>query len=306
MKKKGEALSRHSREENLPFLLTDRDIDILRAVNRYRYLRTGQIHRLIFPNCHSNQSARRRLKYLYHNTFLERIIPYIQAGKGSGEIAYFLGKNGFELLQEEGEAFPPYSKEGRVSRLFLNHALDISEFRLILERSLSGNAIVGLKRFTADFELKGHIENAVGKKRYKLFDEVKHPVNRESYFVHPDALIILQGKGEFRDFQKLYFLEIDRGTESHSRIRDKVIGFNLYLKLGIFQKFGKFDRFLVLFQTSSAKRADNIRKLLLDQEGSDLVWVTDVSRVSEETLLHGKIWQDDTLEYRSLLKEPSP
>ena len=34
--------------DRVAFQMTDRDIEILQALNRYRYLRTGQIHELLF------------------------------------------------------------------------------------------------------------------------------------------------------------------------------------------------------------------------------------------------------------------
>lgn len=294
---KQKPLSRYRREGNVSFVLTARDVDILRAVNRCRYLRTGQIHRLVFPDCRSNQSARRRLKYIYHNQYLGRIAPFTQAGQGSGEMAYFLDQAGAEFLRDVGKEPLSLPRNHRVRHAFPWHALDIADFRVHLE--------CALRRFTADFELKEPTKSAIGNKRYRLYDEVLHPINKQRYVVYPDALIILQGKGEHQGFQRLFFLEIDRGTAPLGAIRDKVIGYNLYRRLGIFKKFGRFDRFRVLIQTSSQKREANIRTALTDQEGADLVWVTDVSRVTEKTLLEAEIWQDEKRHLRSVLKRPS-
>ncbi|MBI5186178.1 MAG: hypothetical protein HZA01_10705 [Nitrospinae bacterium] len=60
-------------------------MEILKAVNRYRYLRSGEIERLIFAENGTTQSAHRRLKYLFHNHYLGRIQPLIRPGKGSAE-----------------------------------------------------------------------------------------------------------------------------------------------------------------------------------------------------------------------------
>ena len=284
------------------FVFTERDLEILLALNRCRYLRTNQVKRLVFPKNKTVQPTRRRLKYLYHNKFITRIMPFMPVGHGSGEAAYCLDRDGMELLRDQGESVNLPNKAGQVKYQFLNHALDLSDFRIHLELALLDHPKVELDKFISDFEIKSHTKQAVGRKIYKLYDEVVHPVNRERYVVYPDALIIFKGKGEFANYQTLYFLEIDRGTESLGVIRKKLIGYNIYYKENIFKKFGKFKGFRVLFQTSSEKRAKNIRQTLTDQEGADMVWITAVEKVDESTVIDGKIWIDERHEWRSILK----
>lgn len=286
----------------ISFHLTLRDMEILKAANRYRYLRSGQIKRLIFPENKSIQSAHRRLKLLFHNKLLGRIQPLIRPGHGSAETAYFLDKAGRELLEIEGEELIYYSKSKLVGPHFLAHALDLSEFRLNLELATKDHPVVSLKRFTADFEIKSHAQGANEQENLKLFSELKHPKSGESYTVFPDALIVFQGKGIYEGHQKLYFLEVDRGTESLLRIRKKVIGYRLYFKQRIFSKFGKFEGFTVLFQTNSSLRAENIRKDLSDLEGTELIWITNDKKINEKTILHAPIWLDHELKLRSIVK----
>jgi hypothetical protein len=297
-------LATRHREPAVAFALTARDLDILRAVHRCRYLKTSQIQRLVFPDCRTVQSARRRLKYLYHNGYLGRVAPLLVFGKGGGETAYYLDRPGAELLAGEGDPSLAVARAGRVQHRFLEHALDLAEFRVQLERALLAHPVVTLQRFTADFELKAHTEAAIGKKRYQLYDDVVHPTNRQRYIVYPDALIVLQGKDAFADFRRLFFLEIDRGSEGLHVIRDKVIGYNLYRRLDVYKKFGPFDRFRVLLQTSSPRRAAHLRTALTDLEGADLVWLTDVFQVREQTLLAAPIWTDSAGVARTLLKAP--
>jgi len=296
-------LPKHERAmKPVAFVLTDRDLEILKAVNRYRYLRTGQIKRLVFPGNTTEQSARRRLKYLFHNGYLGRVMPFVRIGEGSSETAYYLDKAGRDVLQQAGEEVGAYAFGGQVKHQFLDHALDISEFRVHLELALADHPVVEIHRFTADFEVKAHTTGAIGKKRYKLFDEVAHPVSKESYVVYPDALITLKGKGSLEQFQRLYFVEIDRGTEGLNVIKDKIIGYSLYLKQNVFAKFGKFKAFVVLLQTNSRKRAENIRHFLTGVDGAELVWVTDANQVTQETIATAPIWQDHERKARAILK----
>ena len=296
-------LPKHERAgKSVAFVLTDRDIEILRAVNRYRYLRTGQIKRLVFPENTTEQSARRRLKYLFHNGYLGRVMPFVRVGEGSSETAYYVDKAGRDILQQAGEEIAAYATGGQVKHQFLDHALDISEFRVHLELALADHPTVEMHRFTADFEVKTHTANAIGKRRYKLFDEVAHPVTKESYVVYPDALIVLKGKGSLEQYQRLYFVEIDRGTEGLNVIKDKIIGYSLYLKQNVFAKFGKFKTFVVLLQTNSAKRAENIRHFLTGIDGAELVWISEAGQVKQETIVISPIWQDHELKMRTILK----
>ncbi len=284
------------------FSLTERDMAILHSLAQYRYLRTGQIQRLHFPENTSPQSTRRRLKYLFHHGFVGRIEAMIAVGKGSAEVAYFLDKQGLALLEDDMAVAGLPGKSGQVKPAFLQHALDVSEFQLCLHQAIAAQNKIALHRFTADFELKSHTNKAIGKHRYKLYDEVVHPQNRQTYTVYPDALVILRGTGNLSKHQRLYFVEIDRGTEGLKVIRNKIIGYTLYAQFKTFQKFGKFDDFRLLLQTNSVRRQENIRDMLTDQVGSERVWFTTEDKVSEVTMLAEPIWQEVSGDYQALLK----
>ena len=282
-------ISREKRED-VSFTLTERDINILRAVNRYRFLQTSQIQRLIFPENKTKQATARRLKYLFHGGYLGRLQPYVIPGKGGAEFAYFLDKQGRILLIDLGEDVTIFKKSRQVQTPFLQHALDLSEFRLNVELALQDHPFVELGRFICDFEMKRHTDNATRLKRYKLYDELHNPLTKERYVVYPDGMMIVQGKGEDADERRLYFIEIDRGTETLGTVRKKVIGYNLYQQENVHLKFGKFTNFVVLIQTGSQKRAANIRKQLVDQSGSEFVYVTSVEEVSASTIFREPIW----------------
>ena len=292
------------RQKGVRFRIQSRDFEILRAVNRYRYLRTNQIKRLVFPENRSVQSARKRLKYLFHNGFLGRINPFVAPGAGQPDTAYFLEKNGAELLMSEfpDEEIRLYGKAGLVKYAFLTHALELSEFRMYLEIAQKDHPRIQLGKFIADFEIKSHLQNAVGKKRFKLYHEVEHPIDRRKYLVYPDALIILKGKGEYEHVQKLFFLEIDRGTEGLRRIQEKIIGYHLYKSQGVFHKYGNFPKFKVLIQTTSPRRVESMRKTLTDLAGTELVWITDQKQIWEDSVLEKPIWLDHERNIKSILK----
>lgn len=291
MKEKRTYTSKFKRNKEISFYMTDRDLEILKAINRYRYMKCSQISRLIAPQNKTVRTIQKRLMFLFHGGFLGRITPFIQIGKGGmGEVSYFLDKKGGEYIEQKGEKALVLKSSSQAKYQFLNHALDLSEFRVNLERAFLSNKQVLLKSFIADFEIKSHTKDAIGKNRYKLYDKVQNPVNRKFYEVYPDGLIIFESKKD--KIKKLIFLEIDRGTERLSIIKDKVFGYDLYFRQNIYKKFGKFDYFTILFQCNSKKRAENIRNIISDIEISNKVLVTDQTQVNKDSILYEKIWKD--------------
>ena len=184
----------------------------------------------------------------------------------------------------------------------MHHALELSDFRIALVQALENNEQVKLHRFVGDHELKSHLKKAKGNNRFRLYQKLAHPVTGQHYHFHPDGLFILKGQGKHEKHQRLFFIEIDRGTENLSRIRKKVIAYQLYSKSDQFKKFGNFESFTVLFQTNSDKRASNIQNHLVGLEGANLVLVTNRQKINASTLLSKRVWINYTLSTVSILK----
>ncbi len=295
-------VSRSVREpDRVQFALVPRDQEILAFVNDSRYATTSHIRRYVFPENRSPQSCRRRVKALFHHGYLERVQPLVVPEKGSSELAYCLGWQGREFLKGHGVAVKSFQNRQQVRQQFLQHALDVTEFRVVCTEGLRRQQLVTLRRYVADFELKSRLHGLVGLQRRRLYTEVVHPCSPEPLVVFPDSMLILQGLGEFEAHKRVLFLEIDRGTMPIRRLQDKVLGYDLYHQQGIHKKFANVASFTVLFQTSSEKRARNIRRGLMGISGTNLVWVTAVQQVTAETILFGDIWRDHEGKSRSIL-----
>jgi hypothetical protein len=116
--------------------LTNRDREIIRLVERFRFVRSSHICSLI-PG--SQQQLLRRLKLLYHHGFLERPraqIDYYHRG-GCRHIVYGLGNKSATLLkQEHGNTFHEHDwgdKNRSVGRIFLEHTLLVGDVMLAIE-----------------------------------------------------------------------------------------------------------------------------------------------------------------------------
>lgn len=285
-----ERLARHCRrKEGVPFLMTARDLEVLRALSRYRLLRTSQVKRLLFPDT-SLQVPRRRLKLMYQNGFTERVTPLLLPGKGSAEEVYELAQAGEEMLRSLGDELVSFASD-ELKRVFVDHTLAISEFRLKLELGLRGHPLVELERFTPDCEL-----------RRQLRQGVPNPLRNGESVLYPDAVIVLHGKNERASERGLYFLEIDMGSEPLKVLHGKAGAYDLFHRRGLHRGFGDFRTFRVLLQVSSSQRGANVRKGLTGTPGEGLVWVTDVEQVTETTILGEPIWTDAKGSQRALVR----
>ncbi len=284
------------------FRVTERDIDILKAVNRYRYMRTGQIKRLIFPENQSSQSCQKRLKLLFHNKYLGRAHPFLQYGNEgqNSEVAYFLDQAGAKCLNENGIGLVFSRTKKRLKHNPQLHALDLAEFRVNLELALQQAESLTLRLFVPDFLLKEGATSLTGLKRYRLYEEIRDPATGQTTVFFPDAAVILESPQN--EAKRLFFVEIDRGTEGLETIRRKIAAYHLYATHRLYSKYGDFDRFIVLFQTNSPRRAANMVRLINEMQCKPTTLVTDHKQVTATTLLKGDIWQTSQGKIISLIR----
>jgi hypothetical protein len=268
-------------------------VEILHALNRFRYLRTGQVHELLFSENTTIQSARRRLRNLYHHGLIARAQPYVQVGKPAPEITYYLDRKGRNVLREQGiEEVHLWRKGGEVKYHFLEHAIALSQFRIHLEKAVAAMDDVELELFIPEFEMRRAAEDYAGRKRYLLFREAFHPVHQQNFVVHPDALIVLSRQVQGSKRHLMLCLEIDRGTEGLEKIRDKLTGYQLAKEQKLFRPIADIPNFFVLFQAPTERRATSIFHGLVDHVGADITRVGSAEEITAETILSANIWRD--------------
>jgi hypothetical protein len=238
-----------------PFQLTERDKEILRLVYRHRFLRSTHICSLI-PG--SSQQILRRLKLLYHHGFLIRPrsqIEFYYYG-GRREIVYGLGNKGASVLKTEfGSMFrdTPWDEEnGSVKRVFLEHALLVSDIMVSLELACRQN---GVRLLTEQNLAKENLPF-----RWKM------NLAGQKFSVAPDRVFALEFKtadGSIR--RSHFFLEADRGTMpvvrksvSQTSFYRKLLAYEATWVQGIHERHFGFNRFRVLTVTTSSERVKSI------------------------------------------------
>ena len=116
-----------------PFRLTDRDVEILRAVARWRFLTSEQVVRYLTLRfgATSHQQVLRRLCALFAHGYLDRPAQQHMQLAAFLPLVYGLGRQGARLLAELGDATDPHLqwtlKNARATAVFILHTLETAE-----------------------------------------------------------------------------------------------------------------------------------------------------------------------------------
>jgi hypothetical protein len=124
--------------------LQPRDLEILVALARYRFLTTGQIAELWWDG-RGLRAVRRRMTRLFEAGFVERFRP--QTLRGSYQWTYCLARDGFRAAEQTGELAPGPKFAPRREAIFdyryVIHDLRTNEW-VLRYRELLGDPPAGL------------------------------------------------------------------------------------------------------------------------------------------------------------------
>ena len=111
----GKLLRWGERDRKAEVALQPRDLEILVALARYRFLTTGQIAELWWEG-RGLRAVRRRMTRLFEAGFVERFRP--QTLRGSYQWTYCLARDGFRAAQQTGELAPSLKFAPRREAIF--------------------------------------------------------------------------------------------------------------------------------------------------------------------------------------------
>lgn len=264
-------LKRLSRPQNPPgFRITDRDIAILRAVARFRFLSSDQIVRLVGG---SAQALLVRLKLLFYHAYLDR--PKHQHAQlalffdeGNRPLVYGLARKGAQLLAELGFVVDAKldwtTKNARATATFLAHTLETADTMIYFDLACRS---AGTVQIIDHHELVPYLPEKTRSLRdpFRCRVEVRTPNQAlpVPIAIVPDRLFsIAYPNGTRNNFA----LELDRGTmdvrakriAGKSSFRRKLIGyFQAWRERRHTESWG-FQSFRVLTVTTSDKRVMNM------------------------------------------------
>lgn len=199
-------------------VITERDVELVRATLKQRFLYTYQYYWL-FPEA-NQANLRMRLILLFKHGYLNRI--EMPVSSINDPIIYGMTEKGAQLLaQHDGvdrEAVKWKRHLNVVKPTHLQHLLAINDCLVSFRHGLTTAKATGQ---IADFRLyRGD------PKRFKLSVATRDAAgHRMESFVVPDAILVVQSPaGETGTF----FLEIDRGTLTTGRWQEKVLAYREY------------------------------------------------------------------------------
>src|SRR6516162_666134 len=292
----------HRVEEPPPFQLTARDVAILHAVARYRFLSSTLIIRLIGG---SSQQILRRLQLLFHHGYLDR--PVSQVAQlahafdfGNRPFVYGLGRAGAQVLAEAGiplkEKLDWTRKNARATAQFLAHALETAETMIGFELACR---VEGAPALIDHHDLLPYLPEETREEDAPFHARVALKTARDSLTIGvvPDRVFSLA----FPDRTRLNFaLELDRGTMDiksrqlvgKSSFRRKLLGYYQLWREGLHTSQWGFQAFRILTVTPSEKRIENmlaVQREIVGEQGSNLFLFTTPKRLSEKSPL-ADVW----------------
>jgi len=191
----------HRADIQTALAFTSRDVAILRAVARHHFLRSSQIAALVGG---SRQQVLRWLQLLYHHGHLERPrcqIDYYHQG-GSRELVYGLTAQGGNQLAQTADFPIRWTGSGEVKRLYLEHALLVSEVAVAMESAKNETV-----RFLHEHDLPATRRQGQIRPPFVWGVDVSPGLH---IGLHPDKVFGLQCETD--EPPALFFLEADRGT----------------------------------------------------------------------------------------------
>jgi hypothetical protein len=279
MSKKNRPRDKRSKD-NLPsFRLTERDTEIIKAINDCQALLTQQVQTAFFNSATPTYT---RLQKLYHHHYLERhFITQVSAAPAASIIIYTIAQLGAAVLAANfGYSTGDFNFATKqvLDWKTLQHLIDHNTFRIAVLRACRDTPIITLtdwlneRYFRADPDYV-HVTPARG-----------NPQNKPLF---PDGFMILtspHGKANF-------FVETDRGTEPLSQVKSQIEIYQEYLTSGRYQQKFQSRAVRVLMITNSQTRINNIKKVISQCGGGSRYWLTNRDQITPETVLSAPIWE---------------
>ena len=257
--------------ETAGMLLQKRDLELLKALFACGFLSTSQIQKLFFNQNHS-VVCRRLNKRLLPN----KIVTRYRSGLAfcSTEAVYTLGTEGISILAEElnvdtSEIFKPGKQ--KFNPLFLSHTLEINDFWISLRAACEISK--------DEYQIVSWWTERKLRKRFQRPGKVDLPL--------PDSRFVLHRRKD--QTERLFLLEIDRGTERQAIFQKKIDRYLNYYVSGQHKADFGFDVFRVLIVTPDDQRLKSVLKVSAEAGANNIFLFSLKRQISQETILN-PIW----------------
>jgi len=287
---------RHKRQKSPSgMILQPRDIDVMEAVYRFRVLSQAQIATLFFG---SKATAQFRLEKLYDHQFLERKFLPVSLGDGRSPTLYVLDRKGAETLRTERgyDEVKWFGTSKGLSADFLSHTMAINDVMVRVSLACRVHGFT-LEKWQAENEVKADYDRVRVQSSQGKWEDV--PVVPDSFF----TIVAHQRRYPF-------VLELDRGTMTLARFKNKIRAYVVYFQSGAYEKrYGvKSLRVLSVVSTKSQsggeKRRDNLKAATEELTRERWFWFATLAELTPENILTIPIWHQASEQDRKILVAP--
>lgn len=269
-------------------MITDRDIEILSAAERYYVLNRPQIQRLFFPDHQSGRVTRRRLQTLVSENLLNRHnLVFHNPRAGSPGPVYYPSRKGCEFLAEyfDDEKYLLTPTQAPHSH-HVFHWLAVTETHIAVDQAIALQVDVKLDGWLNEWDIANKDES-LPHKRYRIFTLLRESPR---LVCAPDSAFMLS----MRKHKKVFYLEQDRNTSGARRVAaSKTKGYDEMVKRGLHLRHfpeATVPLFTVLLIAPTARRRDALRKAFREKPGKDLWKFAAATDLTPETFLHEPIF----------------
>jgi hypothetical protein len=269
-------LPKKSRAKNPPvFQITDRDVGLVKAVCRYRYLTIEQITWL-FPDS-SQRGLENRLRYLFHGGYLNRELLHEST---SHKLIYAMREKGARLIAERDgvprEEIPWQRHLNQITASHIRHLLGINDVVISLE--------IALAQAQAEGSIKDFRVFTGSPDQHKISVMLRNRDGaRYTSAIVPDALVylIFPRKKQIG----VLFIEVDRATMSVNRWQGKTVVYREFVYSDNLREQFKANWSIVLTVTTSEKRLMSLAQRSVEMGVKRGFWYTTVGKVTPESIL---------------------
>ena len=298
-------------------MLTETDVDLFRWLWMLRVMTLGQLRRAGYyqpdtGRVSSLDNVRKRLRRLSQKGFLEsdRLLDTRERIYLLAEPALFPLRERYDIVQRR-----LYKPQGLGTLRQVHHALLVSECAVQVVEALRDSSLetLNLRPLGVPFYYTHAVANPRQKRHVERFvtqEDIAVPGRAAPLRIRPDLVFALaQGS-----VARLYFLEVDRGSEGVAQIAEKQLGYHHYFEAPdpasperkLWQRYGAVHDYRVLLVTTEARRVTTLVQQLRLQPGFGLMNFSTVGERQEqergENFVHDPIWTNQYGTQRSLAK----
>ena len=268
--------------------ITERDIDVLRVLDRYYVLSRPQIQRLCFPSDTTGRVTRRRLQALVSHDLISRhrVLVHHPFSAPPGSV-YYPAKKGCELLAEyvddERHLLTPTQQP---QAHHVPHWLAVSDTHIALDGAIAAQQAVKLAGWINEWDIVNKDES-VPEKRFRLYQLIRESPR---LICAPDAAFMLTVQG----FSKVFYLEQDRNTTGVRQVAArKSPGYAAMAERLLHRKHfpeTNVDAFTVLLIAPTDRRRDALKKTFREKPQSHVWKFAAMTDLTPETFLHAPVF----------------